>query len=252
MLVSDPIIDEQELDERGFTVLPALITADALAEFEHVIVELCEAEIRRRDIRRQHTDPFVDMMLADDEYRRYLFPLLRRFHIVARISAEVGIRLTQSGFLTRKGFRAPLIWPYFRADLPHESTYALSFHQDLVSTESARAWRIWLPMRDVDRHYGSMELIPGSHKRGWLDHRQEETHQIEIDEALIPNDKRVCIEVAAGDAVLFHPCIVHRSVPNLSNRVKFVILVQIQDGAELLGPQKDLGKPGTSTEPTKL
>ena len=252
MLVSDPIVDERALDEHGFTVLHGLVTAAGLAEFEHVVGEFCDAEIGRRAIRRQHADPFADVMLADEEYRRYLFPLLRRFYIVERISAEIGLRFAESGFLTRRGYRAPLIWPYFRADLPHESAYQLSFHQDVISTESSRAWRIWLPMRDVDRHYGSMELVAGSHKRGWFDHSHDESHQVAIDEASIPDDRRVCIEVAAGDAVLFHPCIVHRSVPNLSNRVKFVILVQIQDGAELLGPQKDLGKPGTSTEPTKL
>jgi ectoine hydroxylase-related dioxygenase (phytanoyl-CoA dioxygenase family) len=97
-----------------------------------------------------------------------------------------------------------------------------------------------------------MELIPGSHKRGWLGHRRDELYQIEIDDASIPDDERVCVQVSAGDAVLFHPCIIHRSVPNLSDRVKFVILIQIQDSGELLGPKKNLGEPGTSNEPAEL
>ena len=234
----DLFIDEQELEERGFTLLPNLVSAADLAEFERVIGELCSAEIKRRGITRQHADPFADVMLADEEYRRYLFPLLRRFFILERISAQVGARLTQNGILARHGHRAPMIWPFFRADLPNETVYELRFHQDLISTESAKAWRIWLPLRDADRHFGSMELVSGSHKLGWLEHRARGTSVEVIDEASISKEDGVCVEIPAGDAVLFHPGIVHRSVPNRSQRVKFVLLIQVQDGAELLGPDK--------------
>lgn len=227
-------------------MLPGLVSAADLAEFERVIGELCDAEIKKRGIKRQHADPFIDVMLADEKYRRYLFPLLRRLHILERISAEIGAQIAQNGFLNRHGYRAPLIWPYFRADLPHEAVYELRFHQDIVSTDSAKAWRIWLPLRDVDRHHGSIELVSGSHKLGWLAHSQGDMLEVLVDQALIPEERRVCIEMAAGDAVLLDPHIIHRSVPNRSERVKFVALIQVQDGAELLGPDKDTYKPDSS------
>ena len=238
-ILPDLFIDEQELEERGFTLLPNLVSAADLAEFERVIGELCSAEIKKRGITRHHADPFIDVMLADEEYRRYLFPLLRRFYILERISSQIGTQLAQNGFLNRHGHRAPMIWPFFRADLPNETAYELRFHQDVISTESAKAWRIWLPLRDVDRHFGSMELVSGSHKLGWLEHRgQTNTLEVLIDEALIPKENRVCVELPAGDAVLFHPRIVHRSVANRSQSAKFILLIQVQDGAELLGPDK--------------
>src|SRR5262245_37905523 len=115
-------IDENELEERGFVRLPHLACATDLDEFEQVIKELCQSEITRRGIKPSHLDPFVDVMLADEGYRNYLFPLLRRFHIVERISAEVGNRLAAAGFLRQHDYRAPMIWPYLRADLPHERT----------------------------------------------------------------------------------------------------------------------------------
>ena len=221
-------------------MLPNVVSAPDLAEFERVIDELCSAEIKKRGITRQHADPFIDVMLADEEYRRYLFPLLRRFHILERISAQIGAQLAQNGFLYRHGHRAPMIWPFFRADLPNETAYELRFHQDVISTESAKAWRIWLPLRAVDHHFGSMEVVSGSHKLGWLEHRGQQTNTLEvlIDEALLPNENRVCLELPAGDAVLFHPRIVHRSVANQSQSVKFILLIQVQDGTELLGPDK--------------
>ena len=32
----------------------------------------------------------------------------------------------------------------------------------------------WLPMHDVSVEMGAMQFIPGSHKRGLLNHRQED------------------------------------------------------------------------------
>ena len=85
-----------------------------------------------------------------------------------------------------------------------------------------------------------MELVAGSHKHGQLEHTQDGPLRALIDEAAISEKHRVGIEARAGDAILFHPHILHRSVPNRSERVKFVILIQVQDGTELLGPNGDL------------
>ena len=79
MSLGDLCIDEVELLERGFTKLLGLVSMADLAEFERVIGELCNAEIRTRGIKPHHADPFIDVMLADEEYRSYLFPLPRRF-----------------------------------------------------------------------------------------------------------------------------------------------------------------------------
>jgi len=241
---ADLCIDEMELEERGFTLLPGLAPDTELADFEHAISELCGALVKTRSIERRYADPFVDVMLSDEEYRQYLFPLLRRLQVVERISARVGVWLTSSGFLDRNGFRVPLIWPAVRADLPNETNYQLPFHQDVISTISAKAWRIWLPMRRVDRHHGSMEVVAGSHRLGRLPTVDGSGVETQIDEAATPEHRRVCIEAAAGDGVLFHPDIIHRSVLNRSDRVKFVILIQIQDAAELYGPRNSPARNG--------
>ena len=239
-------IDRGELEEHGFIQLPALASKPDLEEFERVVAAFCSAQIAARGIKQRHADPFVDVMLADEEYRRHLFPLLPRFHVVERITADVGTRLVQSGFLGRENFHAPLIWPYFRADLPNEEDYLLPFHQDIYSTVSAKAWRIWLPMRRVDRHYGSMEVVVGSHKLGTVPHTEGVRPEAQIAETAIAKQQPVCLELPAGDGVLFHPNLVHRSVMNRSDRVKFVILIQIQDAMALHGPGKNPGRSRSS------
>jgi phytanoyl-CoA dioxygenase PhyH len=235
-MTPDLHINEQELDERGFTELPSLASEQDLTEFEATIDEFCRAQLKERGITASRQDPFIDVMLADPTYRKYLFPLLPRFHVVQRISAEVGRLLTESGFLKRKNFRAPFIWPYIRADLPDEEEYLLSYHQDINSSLSTKAWRIWLPLRRVDRHHGSMELIVGSHKHGRRAHVGGRMPQAIIDPSQTPEHLHVCIEAPAGTGVLFYPDVLHRSVINRSSAVKFVLLIQVQDAAELRGP----------------
>src|SRR5262245_58065968 len=119
-MVSDLFVNEQELDERGFTLLPQLASTQDLAEFEARIAEFCEAQLKLRGISPINSDPFVDVMRADPNYRKYLLSLLPRFQVVQRISTEIGMRLADDGFLKRRNIRVPLIWPYMRADLPDE------------------------------------------------------------------------------------------------------------------------------------
>jgi hypothetical protein len=245
---SDLRIDEHELEERGFVRLPGLVSAADLAEFESTIGELCSAQIEARGIERRHADPFIDVMLADEEYRQYLFPQLRRLAIVERISAHVGTLLKSSGLLERRKFRVPLIWPDVRADLPNETTYQLPLHQDIRSTISFRALRIWLPLRAVGRHHGSMEVVAGSHKLGRIPTIDEGSVELQVDDAAIPEERRICIEAAAGDGILFDPNVIHRSIQNRSERVKFVILIQIQDAAQLYGPSRSRARGAPSPD----
>ncbi len=229
-------IDDRVLSERGFVVLRDLVDRTLIDEAERVLEVFCERQLAERGIKRRHQDPLVDIMTSDEDYRAFLFPLLRNFFFVQEISSNIGGRLKNDGFLDRQGFRAPLIWPYVRFDLPDETTYTFDFHQDLNSTISKRAFRLWLPLRDADQVHGSIELLPGSHKSGWLPGRDD---GMVADAALATMDldaKSECIAMPAGGGVLFDPLVVHRSVLNRSDRVKIVVMVQIQDAGELIAP----------------
>lgn len=250
-MTPDLHINEQELDERGFTELPGLASENDLMEFEATIAEFCRAQLQQRGITARRQDPFIDVMLADPDYRKYLFPLLPRFHVIQRISADVGRRIAGSGFLARRNFRAPFIWPFMRADLPDEDEYLLSYHQDVNTSLSTKAWRIWLPLRRVDRHHGSMEMVAGSHKHGRRPHIRGRMPQAVVDPSATPEHLRVCIEAPAGTGVLFSPDVLHRSVINRSSAVKFVLLIQIQDAAELRGPAAEAVAPAVVAVPDR-
>lgn len=229
-------IDDRMLSERGFVLLPELVDRAAIDEAERVLEVFCERQLAQRKIKQRHCDPLIDILTADENYRAFLFPLLRNFFFIQKMTADFGNRLKDEGFLDRHGFDAPMIWPFVRFDLPDETTYLLDFHQDRRSTTCRRAFRLWLPLRDVDRNRGSMELFPGSHKTGWLPARDDGMLPDETLAAMDFDGEPECITMPAGCGLLFDPLVVHRSVLNRSDRVKIVVMVQIQDAGELIAP----------------
>ena len=229
-------IDDRMLSQHGFVVLPDLVDRAQIAEAEHVLDAFCNRQLAQRGIEQRHSDPLIDIMTADQDYRAFLFPLLRNFFFVQKISSDIGVRLKDCGFLERQGFRAPLIWPYVRFDLPDETAYTLDFHQDFNSTKSKRAFRLWLPLRDTDKLHGTIELCPGSHTSGWLPAREDGMVSEQALASMDSDRKSECIKMPAGGGVLINPLIVHKSVVNRSDRVKIVIMVQIQDAGELIQP----------------
>jgi ectoine hydroxylase-related dioxygenase (phytanoyl-CoA dioxygenase family) len=50
--------------------------------------------------------------------------------------------------------------------------------------------------------------------------------------------KTETLELPAGDGVLFNPWLVHGSVPNRSQRTKWVLLLHVQDLATFVNPDE--------------
>jgi ectoine hydroxylase-related dioxygenase (phytanoyl-CoA dioxygenase family) len=134
--------------------------------------------------------------------------------------------------------RVPSIYQTLKGDLPDDDSYTLPFHQDYRLTRSHRAYRLWIPLRDVGRTKGSIELASGSHKDRF-DYVVEGTDYPYIPEKRIVGAYETeSLTLAAGSAVLFNTLIVHRSVPNKSQRIKFVLILHIEDLTALLTPEE--------------
>ncbi len=230
-----PDIDQEDLDERGYVVVPQLVSSEELVGFEAAIAELCEVECARKGI-SPAADPMLSLFQSSREYREVLYPLLRNLRVVRKMAADVGDRLAEAGLFERWGFRVPMVWSYFRADPPQEQTYLLPMHQDYATTHCRKAWRLWLTLRDADRHHGTLKIVPGTHRHGVYAHDCSDPSRPAVPESAyrdLPVDE---FELPAGHAVLHSPFLIHGSVCNASDRMKYVLLVQIQDLATVFDP----------------
>jgi len=93
-------------------------------------------------------------------------------------------------------------------------------HQDLLYFPFRPAEKIigiWIAFSDTCRENGTLAVIPGSHKKGEMydhdmpSHMEENLNLAYLAAKEVDISKRVHIEAKAGDALFFHPLLVHGS-----------------------------------------
>ena len=108
-----------------------------------------------------------------------------------------------------------------RIDVPNEDKYLFPWHQDYPYTQgSMDGVVLWIPMRDVPMGGGHLKIIPRSHRTGLRQVRVTDptnsgkngakTIEISTEEDLetMPSLE---IPARAGDALIFHTLLLHRS-----------------------------------------
>ena len=126
----------------------------------------------------------------------------------------------------------PIIYFNSRHISKIEGHYKTPAHQDWRSMQgSLNSVVVWIPLIDIDRDLGALEVIPGSHLRGLLPTEQDEwfrhVRSDSIDEA-----EFVPLEVEAGDLVVFSAFLVHRSGNNTTDSIRWSMHYRYNDAAE--------------------
>lgn len=100
-----------------------------------------------------------------------------------------------------------------------EAYYKSPPHQDWRSMQgSLNAIVLWVPLVDISRELGTLEIIPGSHVWGLLDSREDEWYR-RIDG--LSDEQYKSVEVRAGDALFFSAFLVHRSGNNVTDSIRW-------------------------------
>lgn len=120
-----------------------------------------------------------------------------------------------------------------RPKMPDLDLMDIPWHQDLAYLIPAEAGEtlvvnFWIPLVSATEQNGCMQVIPGSHRLGLLAHDlQLETpgHKGSkgIADADLPASSIVTCEVDAGDVLITMERLVHRSIPNRSQTVRWSV-----------------------------
>ena len=113
--------------------------------------------------------------------------------------------LTHTQFLTKLPDGAET-----RSDIP--------WHQDngYGRLEPMTDVTVWLALTDADERNGGLWIVPGSHRRGLLEHGAAGVNPL-LRESAVEGDA-VAVPLRAGEAVAFSGLTVHGSGPNRSER----------------------------------
>lgn len=92
-------------------------------------------------------------------------------------------------------------------------------HQDIYSTQgSSDSVVVWLPLIDMDRSIGALEIVPKSHTLGVLVSGVEEGFGL-VDG--FKNEDFKSIELSVGDILIFSAFLVHRSGANSTESIRW-------------------------------
>jgi hypothetical protein len=119
-----------------------------------------------------------------------------------------------------------------RAKLPWRLSQSpfttVPWHQDYGASDPAcdpvELVTAWIPLTAASPRHGGLELIPSSHRLGWLPHHRGERGPEVLPSALeesLAGKPAIRLDARPGDLVLFHQLTLHRSLPNHSSRCRW-------------------------------
>ena len=115
-----------------------------------------------------------------------------------------------------------------RAKRPYQDEGVVPWHQDLgyLQRDAAETFMVnfWIPLVDATRENGCMEVIAGSHRAPLLEHERgmgpAGNFKGVIDEQL-PDGEHVLCPVRVGGVLLTQHKTMHRSLPNVSDHIRW-------------------------------
>ncbi|MCE3259188.1 MAG: Phytanoyl-CoA dioxygenase [Bacteroidetes bacterium] len=92
-------------------------------------------------------------------------------------------------------------------------------HQDFRTTQgSADSVVVWIPLVDIPKELGALEIIPGSHLQGLLEYEvSNDYHTLKSTN----EEDFISVEVKKGDALFFSTLLVHRSGNNVTDKIRW-------------------------------
>jgi phytanoyl-CoA hydroxylase len=140
-----------------------------------------------------------------------LHKLSLRENLVAQL---IALGLTKPNICTR-----PVLFFNSRHLAKVEFYYKYPPHQDWRSMQgSLNSVVVWVPLANIPRELGALEVVPGSHLWGLQESREDSWYRhIEG----LPDTQYDSVEMEAGDVLIFSAFVVHRSGDNITDSIRW-------------------------------
>ncbi|MBN4049741.1 phytanoyl-CoA dioxygenase family protein [Bacteroidales bacterium AH-315-N07] len=219
--------------ENGFLVLKDLFSQDELTETLNDIYKLFETRFKDLDNKTLNRIELINNYYnAEKEIwsqcEKHMWDLLS----ILRLASKIEV----TNALKKIGLKSPMILtrPEVRTDMPDDRQYMQPWHQDWrYSKTSLNAITIWIPLHDVRKENGTIDVIPKSHLFGLLKEKE-----IPNPRRFVISDERISglpfetMELNHGDCVIFSQFIVHRSGNNTSGKPRITTQQRVTDYSE--------------------
>jgi ectoine hydroxylase-related dioxygenase (phytanoyl-CoA dioxygenase family) len=224
------MIDRQQFKDKGFLLLRNFIDAEELDAVRSEAKMIFMMQMKRNNL----IDSFD---ISEEEFETNLYSLFEKDfqqiiycgkqaqHLVSLHRLSLNEKILNA--LKELGLEFPIInvRPTIFFNSPklgkREVDWKKPSHQDWQTTQgSLDSVVVWVPLINIDRSLGALEIVLGSHKQGLFEYETQNDYHT-IVEAAAKNFQFLSVEVEKGDALFFSTLLVHRSGDNTSESVRW-------------------------------
>ena len=128
-----------------------------------------------------------------------------------------------------------------RFALPKDEKHLTPSHQDHFFIRQTNRFRTaWIPLMNIEREVGGLALAARSHQSGLLEHVEHETAYSYIfrgrKQRGVPLERIqqnwLTANYRPGDLLIFHSLMIHRALPNTSDRIRLSLDARYQPVSE--------------------
>lgn len=128
-----------------------------------------------------------------------------------------------------------------RFALPNDEKHLTPSHQDHFFIRQTERFRtVWIPLMPIERKVGGLAVAARSHLRGLLEHVEHETAYSYIfrgrKQRGVPlesiHQTWLTADYRPGDLLMFHSLMIHRALPNGSDRIRLSLDTRYQPLSE--------------------
>lgn len=218
-----------EYRENGYLLLKSFFDAKEIDEVREEAKEVFTIQMERLGIVESKN-------IGEDEFEWGMFELFERDtatfancgkqaqHLISlhRLSLDERIvdKLRELGLEFSNVSTRPVMYFNHQRLAKKEVYWKLSAHQDWRSMQgSLDSVVVWIPLVNVDKSLGALEIIPGSHKWGLLEAEMADGYgQLEEE---IEAAEMVPVEVEKGDTLFFSSFLAHQSGTNVTEHIRW-------------------------------
>lgn len=224
------MIDRQQYKQDGFVLVRNFFDVAELESIRSEAKEIFLIQMKRAGL-------IKSLEITEQEFERQLYALFEKDfqqivycgkqaqHLISLHNLALSERILKA--LRELGLEFPIInvRPTIFFNSPHlgkrDVDWRKPAHQDWRTTQgSLDSTIIWVPLIDIDKSLGALEIVPASHKLGLLNYETRSDYHTIAEDPDKPL-QFVSVEVKKGDALFFSTLLIHRSGNNTSDSIRW-------------------------------
>ena len=219
----------QEIRKQGYTIVRNVLSDKNInsinKDIKRVLIESCYNICDKKEIlgyKKKNIDFLYNYLKEKSpQLKAHCYDVLSKLAIVNKY-----INNNKLYEIAKKYLKETLVInsAQLRVDDPSDDRM-LPWHQELEQM-SLITLNVWLPLTNITEKSGGLSVIPESHKKGLQKHiiEKEINSYYRLPKKLLEKETQMPLFMNAGDAIVFHSFLFHKSTSNFSKRNRWTIV----------------------------